>query len=1162
MKNIGFVKIKVLLFFALALTLSSCVKTRSESNLAQLFVTPPEEARPWAYWYWMHGALSKDGLTRDLEAMKEAGFEGAYIFTIRGVPEEALIEPSYHQLSDEWWEMVVHAIAEADRLGLQIGYHVSDGFALAGGPWISPELSMQKVVWSEQVVAGDQRFSGRLEQPETIAGHYRDLGVYAYPAVAEAGLSTRVVQPRVTSSIPGVDASVLVKEGNEQTVGSNQKCWIQYAFDEPFMARSLTVNSQWADYQSRRFLVQVSDDGVHFEDALRLEPPRMGWQDYEFGSTFALGELSARYFRFVFDPAGSEPGAEDLDPAKWSPRLRLRGLELFGSPRINQFEGKSGSVWRISPREGTNKVPENLYVDSEQLIDLSDKMGPDGQLDWEVPPGKWTIIRMGYTSNGHTNATGGAAVGLEADKLNPEAVRLQFENWFGAAIDKVGPDLADVISMFHVDSWECGSQNWSPVFRDAFMEKRGYDPLPYLPVMAGVPLGNPEISERFLFDVRETVADLVAENFFGTLEHLARDAGADFSAECLSPVFISDDMEHYRHVNYPMGEFWLNSPSHDKPNDILDAISGARMYGHNIVQAEAFTQVRIEWDEHPGMLKTLGDQYFALGINRFVFHVFMHNPWMTERQPGMTLDGIGLFVQPDQTWWEAGKAWFDYIARSQALLQQGHPVVDIAVFTGEEVPRRALLPDRLVKVLPGLFGPERVTREKERLANESLGTRERPVGVNTSENMAVWEDWSDPLNGYAYDSFNRDALLHLASVEDGRIVLPGGSSYAVLVVPGARAMMPNGNRMSLAVARRLVQLAKDGATLVFEERPERTLGLEEQDGSEAELKALMDELFGGEERTLRAGKDEQLSYYQVGKGRVLKGSYQASSLRPLMVDEDLIIRDRQQRGQKSIAWNHRQTPDADIYFLSNQLEASRSLDLSFRVKGRQPWIYNAVDASVKKAGSWEQKEGRTQLRLDLEANEAVFVVFEGPVSKAMRGQSVGENSTFKEEDVFAGPWTLTFDERLGGPSESLEAKRLFDWTTHPDERISAYSGTVQYVTEFEWTEATEEKEYWLSLGTFHNIAALRLNGVDLGVLWTPPYRLEVGEALKVGRNRLEIALTNTWRNRLLADRSKAPEDRIADYFGRWYIEGKSPMPAGLLGPVVLKSRPLNPGQDH
>jgi len=477
-------------------------------------------------------------------------------------------------------------------------------------------------------------------------------------------------------------------------------------------------------------------------------------------------------------------------------------------------------VWRVSKRTTTQQLPNELCVPKDKIIDITDKLNANGVLNWQVPAGNWTILRVGYTSTGHTNATGGAGKGLECDKFNPAAVKLQYDKWFGEAVKQVGEQTAKrVLKIFHVDSWEAGSQNWSPVFAAEFKKRRGYDLIPYLPVMAGVPVQSASVSEKVLSDVRQTIAELVSDNFFGTMAKLAHAQGCSFSAESVAPTMVSDGMLHYSQVDIPMGEFWLRSPTHDKPNDILDAISGGHIYGKNIIQAEAFTELRLMWDEHPAMLKAIADREFALGINRFTFHVDVHNPWL-DRKPGMTLDGIGSFFQRDQTWWKPGKAWVQYVQRCEAMLQMGHPVVDVAVFTGEETPRRAILPERLVNTLPGIFGEERVNSEKARLANKGEPMQTIPDGVNSSANMAEPQQWINPMWGYAYDSFNLDALLRLATVDkSGRVVLPGGASYGVLVIPCSRPMSPDSSIMSIQAIEKIRQLIKDGATIIMGDHP-------------------------------------------------------------------------------------------------------------------------------------------------------------------------------------------------------------------------------------------------------------------------------------------------------------------------------------------------------
>ena len=270
-----------------------------------------------------------------------------------------------------------------------------------------------------------------------------------------------------------------------------------------------------------------------------------------------------------------------------------------------------------------------------------------------------------------------------------------------------------------------------------------------------------------------------------------------------------------------------------------------------------------------------------------VFHVMTLNPWK-DRKPGMTLDKVGTFFQRDQTWWKPGKAWFSYINNCQQFLQAGKPVADIAVFTGEETPRRALLPDRLVDILPGIIGPERVKKEKERLENKSLAVRDVPSGVKTQANMANPEDWNDPLRGYAYDSFNRDALLRLATVENGCIILPGGANYALLVVPGRQKMSPDGGKlMSIEVARKLLQLAKDGATLILMEKPVTTPGFQTDQNEIQQFNQVIDELFSGKRSMIKDAAGGQFLTWKKGKGRIIQGPYEAATFNNLGVAKDL-----------------------------------------------------------------------------------------------------------------------------------------------------------------------------------------------------------------------------------------------------------------------------------
>ncbi|OMP80367.1 DNA-binding protein [[Flexibacter] sp. ATCC 35208] len=1105
-----------------------------------------ENAKPWVFWYWMYAAVSQPGIHADLVAMKEAGLGGAYLMPING---KSTYTPVAEQLSPAWWDLVHYASQQADSLGLQLGMHFCDGFAVGGGPWITPALSMQKVVWTTTEVNGD--FNGILSQPATNEGYYEDIAVLAFPFIKE-DKST----PVVTTSLPNVNAQILSSKENKENVKSTDPCWIQYTYAAPFTCRSITIRGN--NYQAQRLKLSVSEDGTQFHEVLQMTAPRHGWLDSHADHTYSIPVTTSRYFRFDYNKAGSEPGAEDLDNAKWKQSLKITGIHLSNQPRIDQYEGKSGAVWRISNTVAstvpahtstsnsitskipanintgnsntntsnsitskvpaninignsitskipthtntsnsitskvpthtntsnsitskvpahtntsnsitskvpantntsnsitstvpahtntsnsiTNAVPTNVNTDhaitnsdlaiaQDQIIDLTTRIDTHGHLKWKAPKGDWTILRIGHTSTGHKNVTGGAGAGLECDKFNPAAVRFQFDHWYGEALKRAK------LSVLHVDSWECGSQNWSPVFSAAFKKQHGYDLLKWLPAMAGIPVDNAAASEQFLLDIRRTINNLIQVNFYDTLSALAHTNGVAFSAESTAPMITGDGMEHYHAVDYPMGEFWLRSPTHDKPNDMLDAISGAHVYDKQIIQAEAFTELRNSWDEYPGMLKTGIDRNFALGINKLVFHVFAHNPWM-DKKPGMTLNGIGLYFQRDQTWWPYVSAMVNYVTRCQHLLQQGKPVVDIGVYTGDNLPKRAVLPERLVPLLPTLFGDSTVQREKRRLANVGEPTREMPAGVTASANISKAEDWIDPLHGYAYDSYNK---------------LSDSARY----------------RISLKLT---------------------------------------------------------------------------DTLKHIDIPPDFIS------GEQGIAWTHRSAPDKEIYFVSNQQEKERHLQLSFRVKGKTPVLYDAVNDAYLQPEAFKTNADRTSLTLSLPPNGAMFVLF---TDKPM--DNVHKQTYYAPFQTLDNPWKVSF-----APNDTVLFEKLTDWSQHASEKIKYFSGTAHYIQNVHLPNPPST--ILLDAGNIANIAAVKVNDIDCGIIWTPPYRVDISKAVHSGLNKIDIAVTNTWANRIIGDRIQtAASNRSGDssQLKETYTvfsdkqAGDHLLPAGLLGPVRL-----------
>lgn len=1054
--------------------------------LEEQFRRPTGDARPWTLWYWMYGAISDEGVRADLQSMAEAGLGGAYLVTIRSSDDKRGVpfQGDSDQLTENWWQRVRTAFDEADRLGLQLGVHICDGFALAGGPWISPAESMQKVVTSEMVVEGGKPLALELKRPAHYDGYYEDIALLAMPMKGVAELPAPQVE--VATTAPEATEKQRASIDEKGVIRAGAACRLRYTFPEEVTVHHIEILLSGNNYQAHRLKMYVEEEGGALRPVSQLEPARHGWQNTDFQSTHAVEPTTGRCFVFDWTPDGSEAGAEDLDAAKWKPNLKIKEIRFGGTPRIHQWEGKAGYVWRVARATSAREVPTAACVQPDEVIDLTAQRTGD-RVTVDLPEGSWRILRIGHTATGHTNATGGAGRGLECDKFSRAAVGKQIDNWFGKIYRTIDPEVARrVLKILYVDSWECGSQNWSANFAAEFKARRGYDLKPWLPLFAGVPMVSAEESERVLRDVRETIGELVHDVFFDVLAEKADAYACRFTAESVAPTMVSDGMYHYDKVDLPMGEFWLNSPTHDKPNDMLDAISGGRIYGKRIISAEGFTELRGVWDATPATLKPLLDRNYALGLNRLVYHVYTHNPWLN-RRPGMTLDGIGLFFQRDNVWFKDGaKGLCDYAARCQTLLQYGWPVVDVAVFTGEEMPRRSVLPDRLVPSLPGVFGEERVESERVRLRNEGNPMRVKPVGVTHTANMADPERWVDPLRGYAYDSFNRDALLRLATVKEGRLVLPHGGSYRLFVVPEARPMNPE-TPLSEEVRTKIEELKAGG--VIVPELP-----------------------------------------------------YTAADFAAYGLERDVIA-------SEVVAWTHRRSEedDTDIYFFANQHGTKRTIDLSLRVAGRVPELWNPMTGAIEDLAAWSVRDGRTELKIALEGNASCFVVFR----RAGVPSAVKEQERLQRvEPLKTAPWWVSFDLNEQGKRTERRTE-LFDWSQEAHHELRYHSGRVEYRTSFNYKPRKGERVV-LCLGRVCDVAAVTVNGKPCGIAWMAPYEVDVTEALKKGENKLLVTVSNTWANALLGQElGKAPFRNIWTN-GTYRRKEQTLLPAGLMGPIELR----------
>ncbi|WP_437919014.1 glycosyl hydrolase [Sphingobacterium sp. LRF_L2] len=1097
------------------------------STLVALDKHTYENAKPWVVWYFMHASYSKEGIKADLEAMAANNIAGAYFTPIKAKTDPPLFEPTTETLTPEWWEMFRYLVKEAQKYKIQIAMFPNDGFATAGGPWIKPEQSMQKVVAVDTIVniRKKGKFKLQLPEPQRTAGYYEDIQLFAVP-VSKLYHTSRDIVPTVSNSY-GEDLQRLAITNNKKPFASNQPGWIQYTFPEPFAANALKIEWNASNYQANRLHILISDDGVNFRELTRLQSPRMGWLDWDNGVTHAIPYTKAKVYRFVYDPSGSEPGAEDLDFAKWKPSLKLLGITLFEEPRVNQYEGKTGEIWRVSLPTDPNWI-NNEHTIKQKDLRLLAKPSLNNEVELDLPKGIWKILRIGHTSTGHKNETAGAGKGLECDKLDAETVAFQFEQWYGKAKKMVDPTLAkEVLTVFHIDSWECGSQNWTKHMLAEFQKRRGYPLDRFLPVLAGFVVEDVNTSEAFLHDYRETIAELLDQKGFQTLREMCDQYGVQFTAETTAPVMTSDGLSHFRFTDRTMGEFWFRSPSHDKPNDVLDAVSGGHIYGKNVLMSEAFTQIRMQWDEHPRLLKSLQDRNYALGINNLAYHVYVHNPWM-DRKPGMTLDGVGTYFQRDQIWWKPGREWVNYAIRTQQLLQHGTPVRDVAIFIGEEIPRRSLLPDRLVHTLPGIIGKERVQRTDSLLRNVGQPLQ-KIAAVSTSANMYDPLDWIDPLQGYAYDSFNPQALLQHTKVKDGAVVFSDHIAYRLLVVPGKHLLNPIGDAFSLPVLERFAALAEDGACILFQDIPQKQLGYVSRKDTLA-FNQVLSKLFGNL-------KNEQgLRFKTLGKGKIYVGTYEATDFTSFGIEKDILINGGL---NTNFAWNHRQFEGGDSYFIANQDSMERVATISLRQKSAYAYAYNAVTDQLMPL-SLQTKEGRTLVTLNFDAYQSLFVLLsEQKVSLA--------NWKVSKTLTLQGKWHL----QLEGVSHLPIVQEQPDfWTNITVDSLRYHAGTVSYTMSFHQPFSKKGKRAVLRLAEVESMAEVILNGSTVGVIWTKPYALDVTDYIKEGDNSLEIKVYNTWGNRFGYETNNNTTERLVKTTATAKFL-KEMQPAGISGEVKL-----------
>jgi hypothetical protein len=1088
-------------WFALSIGANHARARDARVALEAGFRAPPASARPRVWWHWMNGNVTREGITRDLEAMKRVGIAGVQIFTADLDTPVDVPKPIVY-MSPEWLDMIKFAAEECERLDLEMTIHSAAGWSETGGTWVNPEDGMQRLVWSEATIDGPRRYDERLPSPPSVFGPfqslsaarmgklppspgaerflYRDVAVLAAPVPgAEADA---VPAPTLTSAAPGFDARA-VSDGDGNTrrelrfaSGGDRSVVVRLDYAQPVTIRSWTT---WTLGEQQPAALEASDDGRRYRAIARSTPESYWSAPTE--KTVSFAPVTARHFRVVFTPRDPKQQTFELAELRLSPRAR-----------VNRFEDKAlFSMVHDYPSIQTTDGDGAHAVAPDRVTDLSSYLDGDGRLHWDVPPGRWRVWRLGHAPTGQQNGPAPKeARGLEVDKLDARAVEAYFDGFVPAIQRSLGPLFGSRLQYVLMDSWEASHQNWTPRFADEFARRRGYDPRPYLPVMTGQIIGSPAVSDRFLEDVRRTLADLVADHHYRKFADLLHARGLRLYAESIGihQPMVTDELTVRGIPDVPMGEFWvrLKEPIEQEEDCKLTA-SAAHIYGKPIAAAEAFTTDggKPSFGVSPFMMKRVGDLNFAAGINRFVIHEYAHQP-TDARKPGFTLGPFGLMFNRQITWWEQSAAWLDYLARTSFLLQQGSFRADVLYYYGESV----------------------------------------PVTVPARKNIrpAV-------ADGYDYDFVNADVLTSRLRVgPGGELQLPDGPRYRLLVLT-SREHSPR-------VLERVRELVLAGATVVGE-RPRRAVGLAGYPASDEAIGRLASELWGACDGTKACD-------HHVGTrgGRVVTGRSVADVLRELRVDEDVRV---SAPADARVAWIHRATADADLYFLSNQSASAAEWQVDLRVVGRAPELWHPDTGGIEPAARWRVEGTHTRVTLPMDAAGSVFVVFRRAGSPPRASVAPP-----RPAQAVPGPWRVSFTG-VAAPQATI-VTTLASWTESPDASLRFFSGTGTYKTTFQLERGGSTT---LDLGQVHEFADVSVDGKRFATLWKPPYRVDLGR-LAPGRHELEVRVTNLWPNRLIGDAALPPERRSTWTTHNTLTKDSALTPSGLLGPVTVQQRRSQP----
>lgn len=1152
----------IALLIVTGFTQGICATNPTRVQLEQGFLHPAKRYYPET-WFHLNGKnISKAGLTADLEAIHYSGMQGIQLFNKKGPAYPNVEQISI--LSPEWEDMIAHVADETERLGLKLTMQNCPGWSMAGGPWMSAEQSQRELVEHEFHFFGGQRINQKLDldpKYQSKDRNYQDIQVLAFntpkdndkvdltPSTYQSNNNT-IPWPSVFDKQQRVAYDPKARKIHpEEPYHSYQKfginpvdgeaTWVIVAYDEPITLRSIQlppirpsiINRKYPNTNSQirvEARVQKQGGAATWQEVALLALPSTHWYDLDYGVTLSLPTTTSSAFRLTFLQ----------DPAFFS------YIKLNSRSYLNNFESKAAKSSRNLMANQTQQISNDAVVDSEQIINLSAHLDPSGILKWQAPTGNWTVVRFGHVNMLRTNKPAEPeATGWEASKMDKQAIEFHLrEGMMGNLMRQGGPLHGHDIHGMLIDSWESHVPTWtmhSQRYFDEFKQRRGYDMKPYLPVTMGYVVDSVETSEKFLRDVRHTNDDLYVENFFQHFRTVAHDMGTQVYTEgATGEVLPGDPLRYYGVSDYPMTEFWYpKAPSNQKEaKPIYAAASAYHLYDKPLLAAEAATQLRVDWSEHPHTINYLINENFSKGINHLVFHTFSHTPQM-DVVPGSSFGGrIGFPMLRTQTWWQHTPTWMTALARSQYLLQQGEFVADVLWYLGDEFERHP------------------------------FDTHPFP-------------------KGYKFDYLNQELLLEKTTVKNGQLYVKGAGNYKVI-------WLRDSQRLMLSTAKKIKQLVEQGA-VVLGNKPRTSPSLMDGPEALAQLAKIADTLWGDVSKGQRqvgkgkvywgydlkqvldkesivadvvvpAGADVRWLHRRIGNPENELDLYYVTNQHSHAIDVNLQF--RQSQGQPSIwnvdsgssydakIWTRGGNADQTITNVVLNMPSHSSQFVVFDKQASTTAQYQTLrlgkDTQLSATRDWVQHHHTAV------ASPAELVSDQWRFTQAGKYQLQTTDGKTKNLNVslhtqmIDNRWSLQFESGWDVPS-ALNISKLIPLTAHSNPAVQHYSGTVTYTTVFDYQPPVQSGETWLDLGQVHDIAKVKINGQLVGTRLAAPFAFNVSKYLLKGNNQLQVEVTNTWRNQLIFDGTRPENQKKTWTTFPPSADNATLTPSGLIGPVKL-----------